>query len=177
MDYHQHKSLVKALSVSCCFSAIGIWYFKRAYSAWERLGCACGYSWCNIRELRGMRANQNLASIGLKSKEGILKIKRETRYCCRFCLTLVPAEPFYIGVRCGIHWFIHFGAGNRPRTQATKKDRNELVEDGKNISLKEGIKYGLSIYLCIWWRWNTQQLRMTSLKLLNISLGLVENLD
>ena len=176
MDYHQHKSLVKALSVSWYCSAVGIWYFKRAYSAWERLGCACGYSWCNIRELRGMRANQNLASIGLKSKEGILKIKRETRYCCLHCVTLVPSRTLLHWCQMW-DWFIHFGTGNRPRTQATKKDRNELVEDGKNISMKEGIKYGLSIYLCIWWRWNTQQLRMTSLKLLNISLGLVENLD
>ena len=36
--------------------------YLRAYSAWERLGCACGYLY--IRELLAVRANQNLASIG-----------------------------------------------------------------------------------------------------------------
>ena len=56
VDYHHHKSLVKALSVSFCLFVtrgrkmlVKDWdvpriifvELKRTYSAWKRLGCVC----------------------------------------------------------------------------------------------------------------------------------------
>ena len=57
VDYHQHKSLVKVLSVYLLFKLKGHTVLEKDWDA--------PYDICTLESL-ALRANQNLASIGLK---------------------------------------------------------------------------------------------------------------